>query len=208
MKKLSVLVALMLIITVGGVYATWDYFQYVTGTANEGKTTITTIALTDKDVSGEDSSTAKGTISVTPSTLTISISDSDNDHVGEFHVSDDITGTFTPADNATQDVKDNGIPMRFELTCEGLQDFPIIIELINNDEPTKDFIITADAIETLLEQRWPVSLPTESDYDTFAATLVGKKITVTVYEYVDDGAPPEQGGGDSGDSGDDPFGGE
>lgn len=206
MKKLSVLVALMLIITVGGVYATWDYFQYVTGTATQDKTTTTKIALTGKNVSGGDSSTPKGTIRVTPSTLTISISDSDNDHVGEFHVSDDITGYFDPADNAEQDVIDNGIPMRFDLHCTELQGSTtwIATGLIDEDDaPTKNFTITADTIEDLLERYWSVELPTESDYDTFAAELANKTITITVYEYVDDGAPPEggEGGGEWGDPG-------
>ena len=189
MKKLSVLVALMLIITVGGVYATWNYFQYVTGTATQAETTITMIALTDKVEAGEDSSTPKGTISVSPSNLTISIDDDSGDHVGEFHVSDNITVHFEPADNATDAVKANGIPMRFDLHCTELQGSTTWIATgrINNDTATKDFTITADTIEALLEQYWSVSLPTASDYEEFAAELAGKTITVTVYEYVDDG---------------------
>lgn len=190
MKKLSVLVALMLIITVGGVYATWNYYAYVTGTATPGADTITEIDLALKVEAGEDSNTPKGTISVTLSDdFKISIDDPDNDHVGEFDVTGDITVHFEPAANATQAVKDDGIPMRFELSCEGLQGFLTpAIGLINNDAPTTDFTITADAIEALLAQRWTVSLPTASDYNNYAATLASKTITVTVYEYVDDGA--------------------
>lgn len=38
MKKLSVLVALMLIITVGGVYATWNYISAELNAASDAKT--------------------------------------------------------------------------------------------------------------------------------------------------------------------------
>ena len=189
MKKLSVLVALMLIITVGGVYANWNYYAYVTGTATPGADTIEEIDLALKVVAGEDSSTPKGTIRVTLSDdFKITIDDNSGDHVGEFDVTGYITVHFDPAANAKDDVKTNGIPMLFELSCEGLPGFLTpAIGSINNDDPTTEFTITADAIETLLAQRWTVNLPTPSAYDTFAATLASKTITVTVYENVDDG---------------------
>ena len=120
MKQLSVLVALMLIITVGGVYATWTYFAYVTGTATEARGTITTITLTDKVVSGNDTSVAKGSINVTTNTLAISIDDDNNDHKDELVVTGAITGTLTPDANATDDVKASGIPLQFTLSGANL----------------------------------------------------------------------------------------
>ena len=71
-KKLRVFVALILCVTIGGVYATWNYAQGQVLDASkylDGQT-----HLTDKVVE-----TAKGTITVDTSTLEISIDDENND---------------------------------------------------------------------------------------------------------------------------------
>ena len=100
MKKLSLIVALAVVLTIGGVFATWTYDD---GTADKG-TGTTGVGITA--IVGE---TAKGKISVSaPTTLNI--------HNGGSYVtawstveSDLVTITFTPGDTASDEIKANGI---------------------------------------------------------------------------------------------------
>ena len=90
MKKLSILIALALILTVGGVYATWNYAQGSVPSvpkALDGSTKIT-----DKVVDSK----SKGNIYVDPSNLLIQIDDANNDHYAELTVTGSIKITFTP----------------------------------------------------------------------------------------------------------------
>ena len=89
MKKLSLLMALLMFITVGGVYATWSYSI---GGLTERHHYIGKIQMTDAISDG-----AKGAITVDYSTLSITIDDSDDDHRPELVITGAIVITYAPA---------------------------------------------------------------------------------------------------------------
>ena len=106
MRKLSILIALILCVTIGGVYATWNYAQ-----GNVASTTkYASMIITDKVVD-----TAKGTITVDTSNLIVTIDDSNNDFKGEMALSGYVTVTFTPNTGADEDVSSHGIPLQYSL---------------------------------------------------------------------------------------------
>ena len=105
MKKLTVIIALMLVITIGGVYATWNYAQGDVAKVDKYLDSVTKI--TDKVVT-----TSKGTIAIDATGLSILIDDADNNHVAELSVTGSVTVTFTPNEGADADVKANGIKLQ------------------------------------------------------------------------------------------------
>ncbi len=107
MKKLSVLIALMLCVTIGGVYATWTYAgtDDIADSFAEAKVTIADAELTG----------ANGTYKV-ESNLVLTVDQANEEHEAELvfgsNNSDPIylKVTFTPAANAPQTIKDNAVP--------------------------------------------------------------------------------------------------
>ncbi|MBQ7788359.1 MAG: hypothetical protein IJ398_01750 [Clostridia bacterium] len=126
MKKLSVLIALMLILTVGGVYATWSYAgtNDIADAFAEAKVTIEDVELIG----------ANGTYKI-ESNLVLSIDQANEDHEAKLVFSSNdgqeifLKVTFTPATNAPQSIKDNAIPtelyfgttttMQYKIDAEG-----------------------------------------------------------------------------------------
>ena len=113
MKKLSVLIALMLCVTIGGVYATWTYAgtNDIADAYAEAKVTIADAELTG----------ANGTYKV-ESNLVLTVDQKNDDHEAELvfasNNSDPIflKVTFTPATNAPQAIKDNAVPSELYFT--------------------------------------------------------------------------------------------
>ena len=110
MKRLSILIALMVCITIGGVYATWSYAltnDIADGFA-EAKVTIA-----DAEFVGSN-----GVYKI-ESNLVLTVDQANENHEAElvFAANDSnpihLTVTFTPASNAPQSVKENAVP--FEL---------------------------------------------------------------------------------------------
>ena len=107
MKKLSTLIALMLCVTIGGVYATWSYAgtDDIADVYAESKVTITDAELTG----------ANGIYKV-ESNLVLTIDQANEDHEAKlvFGSNNDqpiyLKVTFTPAKNAPQTIKDNAVP--------------------------------------------------------------------------------------------------
>lgn len=108
MKKVSILIALFLIATIGGVYSTFNYSQGDVTSKTAYFDDITKI--TDKVVDN-----AKGVLAITKNDLAITIDDEDNDHYAEWKLSGEITVTFTPNAGADEDVKNNGIDLQWSL---------------------------------------------------------------------------------------------
>lgn len=113
MKKLSVLIALMLCVTIGGVYATWTYAgtDDIADAYAEAKVTIADAELTG----------ANGTYKV-ESNLVLTVDQKNEDHEAELvfgsNNSDPIflKVTFTPAANAPQEIKDSAVPSELYFT--------------------------------------------------------------------------------------------
>lgn len=178
MKKISALIALAMVVTIGGVYATWNY---ATGAVASVDTTAS-VVLTEKVVE-----TPKGTIAIDASSLEMAIDDTNGDYDAELVIDGDVKVTFTPSSIAPEDVKTNGIKLKCELSVttpweyEGTQIFTVSPVVINDGNATLSATITAadlmDAI-TLGD----ITLDTVEAYDAFEAILQNGEITMTVSE--------------------------
>ncbi len=180
MKKISLLIVLAMIVTIGGVYATWNYAQ----DGVDGVDVTPTVVLTEKVVS-----TNSGTIAVDMSSLEISIDDANTDYYGELVIDGQIDIEFTPDTYATAEIKTNGIPMQYELLVttpweyNGHQIFTVASGAVafNSGNPTFTATITAADLLAAL-QLGEVYLPTVTDYDAFASVLTTGSITVKISE--------------------------
>lgn len=89
MKKLGIIVALALVVTIGGAYATWNYATSLNGSVINGSATagleITEITQITVD---------NGTITIIPDSVKIIFDDTDGDHVVDTD-STNVKGTFT-----------------------------------------------------------------------------------------------------------------
>ena len=126
MKKLSVLIAMLLCVTIGGVYAAWTYAgtNDIADAFAEAKVTITDVELTG----------ANGTYKV-ESNLVLSIDQANENHEAKLVFGSNDGGavylkvTFTPTANAPANVKNNAVPselyygvttpMQYKIDAEG-----------------------------------------------------------------------------------------
>jgi hypothetical protein len=200
MKKLSVLIALMLVLTVGGVYATWSYAgtDDIADARAEAKVTIADVELKG----------ANGTYAVT-SNLVLSVDQANEDHEAEL-VFDSNNGqaiylkvTFTPSANAPQDIKDNGIdsalhfgvttPMQYKMDAEGNYSetgtakdiftlspaenhggaFTKNINWTAEDDGTFTYTMNEAALRDAIKLSQTFVLDTKTEYDKFAAAMAG-----------------------------------
>ena len=129
MKKFGLLVALALIVTIGGVYATWNYSGQ-TGINSSHEHLNSNMA---DYVAGEN---AYGNIRILDNDMDIIIDDASNDHVAELVITGDMVFIFTPYNNAPDEVKNNGIGMQWMVhqTAGYIYDF-------GNDSATDDVAI-------------------------------------------------------------------
>ena len=182
MKRLSLLVMLMLLVTVGGVYATWNYAQ---GNVSETQG----FALPTMETAVRD--TSKGTINVDTSGLTMKVDDDAND--GENHkavlvMTGKITVTFTPAVGADEIVRQNGIKMKYTISCtdnwtyNSTQIFTVSNATDISTGTTKlSFDITADQLKTMITLG-DFTLPEYQDYLNFETALNRGNIKILVSE--------------------------
>ena len=109
MKKLSLLIALMLCITIGGVYATWTYTQ-TTDVADESVGAA--MNLTGVAYAG-----SYGTYEINRSTLALTIDPkAGTTHNTALQVAGEIVVTFTPSNVAPVEIKEGGVPTDFSFT--------------------------------------------------------------------------------------------
>lgn len=109
MKKISILIALMLCITIGGVYATWTYTQ-TTDVADESVGAA--MNLTGVAYAG-----SYGTYEIDKSTLALTIDPKNGtSHTTALQVAGEIVVTFTPSNVAPVEIKESGVPTTFSFT--------------------------------------------------------------------------------------------
>lgn len=112
MRKLSFLIALCTLLTVGGVYATWTYME--TNNVADSKMHMA-VNLTDAEFTG-----SYGTYKVESQNLVLSIDPKEGtSHITALYGEGAIVITFTPSFNAPQDVKDNGVASTFQFALKG-----------------------------------------------------------------------------------------
>ena len=109
MKKLSVLIALLLCVTISGVYATWSFVSENSDIVDKKHETLVT--LTDATTTG-----AAGTFTISSNLVLTIDQKAENDHTAVLVFAPQIEGeeiyltiSFTPAVNASADIKANGV---------------------------------------------------------------------------------------------------
>ena len=201
MKKLSLLVALFMCLTIGGVYATWSYAgtNDIGDAFAEAKVTIAEVELTG----------ANGTYKV-ESNLVLTVDQANDEHDAELvfasNNSDPIflKVTFTPAGNAPQTIKDNAVPtqlyfstttaMQYKIDGDGnysetgtatdifkfdekyqAKDFELAEKITWNEESDGSFTYTmdVDALKAAIMLNQTFKLDTKAEYDAFKAALAG-----------------------------------
>lgn len=128
MKKLSALIALLLCVTVGGVYATWTYVSDSADVYDASKEIL--VELEDATTTG-----AAGTFTIT-SNLALKIDQKEyaegevNRHeaVLKYYSTDSqplhLTVVFTPSVNASEDVHNNAVPAELYFTTTTDMNYP------------------------------------------------------------------------------------
>ena len=112
MRKLSFLIALCTLLTVGGVYATWTYME--TTNVADAKMHMS-VNLGEAEFAG-----SYGTYKVNADNLTLTIDPKEGtSHTTALYATGEIVITFTPSFNATEEVKNNGVASTFQLALTG-----------------------------------------------------------------------------------------
>ena len=198
MKRLSVLVALLLCVTIGGVYATWTYAgtNDIADAYAEAKVTIADVELTG----------ANGTYKI-ESNLVLTVDQKNPDHEAELVFSANDGGTiylkvtFTPATNAPQNIKDNAVPSELYFTTSAPMQYKMDAQgnYSESGTPTEIFTFTnpsdnafipnvtwtpeadgtftytlnADQLKDMIKLSQTFVLDVKSEYDAFYAALAG-----------------------------------
>lgn len=198
MKKLSVLIALMLCVTITGVYATWSYAgtNDIADAFTEAKVTIADVELQG----------ANGTYTI-KSNLVLTVDQANEDHEAKlvFEANDSqpifLKVTFTPAANAPQTIKDNAVPteiyygvstpMKYTMDAEGnYSETGTAVDIFTFSNPSNDvldniitwkheadgsFSYTMDqaALEDAIQLSQTFVLDTKAEHDAFRVALAG-----------------------------------
>lgn len=175
MKKLGIIVALALIVTVGGVYATWNYT--VANNKVDAVDTKATITLTAKTEIQLES----GTITVNPSGLSVEVDDK-GDHTAVLKITGNIVVSFTGKDD---DNNARGIALKCSASddCGEYNGSAVFkyTDLTSGFEvtDTNTWTISADDLSDLIQLNGTISAPTSDDYDALSTAISGKTITLT-----------------------------
>lgn len=186
MKKLGFIIMLALVLTVGGVYATFNYAQ---GEIVEQSKTLTTI-IADKKIDF-----AKGTVTV-DTDFAIRVDDYDDDLTTTYRTSGTTSITFTPAEKgADEEVVNSGVELKLVITINGTNTYggtPIFKTKnypatggVSLGKGTKNTLTGAFEYSVDLANYLEVSkisLPTADDYDAFFAAFNATSISITVSE--------------------------
>lgn len=198
MKKLSLLIALCMLLTIGGVYATWSYV---------GSTDIID-AFAESKVTIADA-VIEGTYGIykIDSNLVLTVDQANDNHEAElvFGSNNDqpvyLTVTFTPSVNAPKAIKDNAIeselyfgvttPMQYKIDADGSYSesgTPVdIFKFTNpgngkldntftwtkNDDGTFTYTLNADALKEQISLSQTFVLDIKAEHDAFRSALAG-----------------------------------
>lgn len=189
MVRLGLIALLLVCITITGVYAVWTYAgtNDIADAFAEAKVTIADVELTG----------ANGTYKI-ESNLVLSIDQANEDHEAElvFGANDGqpiyLRVTFTPAVNAPQNIKENGVPseLYFGTTVEMKYDGHDIFTFSNKGNGELDnifnwtkvtegedvsFVYELDqaALEGMISLSQTFVLDTKAEHDAFRVALTG-----------------------------------
>ena len=188
MKKLSLLIALCLLVSVGGVYAAWVYADGAVADRSNDHAVI--------GITGSTNTSEKGVFALTNS-IEILIDDekfvkptdpSATAYKAIFTGTGEFTVSFTPSAGAPADVVANGIKMQLELSLTGVDDDVLKLGttevVLNSGNATKHVVVPAqDIIDCLiLNNGAELILDTYAEYEAFKADLGAPVLNITVSE--------------------------
>lgn len=184
MKKISLLIALVLCLTISGVYATWVYSQSDDVADITGAKAIT---MTEATFTG-----TYGTYSVDSSNLTMVIDPKEGTtHTTSLVIEGDLVIRFTPNTYAPAEVKTNGVASTFAFSLSNAawnyDNTPIMtvdtakhdITWVPASDGTFTYTISAQNLAnyvTLTE----FTLDTKADYDAYDRVLTNGQLVVTI----------------------------
>lgn len=181
MKKFGLTIAMATILTIGGVYATFNYAQGdVTKADQELGITIEDAATT----------TTKGKISIN-NTYTMKVVNKGN-NVTDLETKGDFKVSFTPSAGADADVRDYGIVLEMTIaisknTYDGNEIFVTSgldeygkTTLNGGNKINGEYTVDLSSYISLKEY----DLPTYEDYNNYKTALEGAKIQITIGEKV------------------------
>lgn len=182
MKKVGVIVLAAAMLTVGGVYATFNYAQ---GEALAQKADLS------YSIAAKTTDTAKGTITV-HTDFTFNIDDTNGDLVVDYTTTGSTKVTFTAAKGSDAIVQTYGLALKLEILIEGTNlggmektiysttpDYTIGGVALNDGKPILgDY--TIDVAKYLKVNAH--SLPTESDYKHYVAGLSATTVSIRISE--------------------------
>lgn len=194
MKRLGLIIAMALVLTVGGVYATFNYAQG-------------DVSLVYKDLNKTIAGTgvdpvAKGTIGIDVSGFTIRVDDKGVLEHGEgngtlvtgYKNQGTVQVTFTPAKGADATVTDEGVTLKLTISFSNNKYNGTDIFKTTGEYPATGIPLgkgTKNDVTGVFEYNVElgkylavneISLPTKSDYDNFLTAYGNAQITVTVSE--------------------------
>lgn len=176
MKKFTMLVALILCVTIGGVYATWTY---------QGGEVQQLHQHFNVYMGAVDNDEAKGVLKTVMNALSIKLDDANNDYVAEAAVEGYIEFVFAPKTNASDTVRDEGIDLTFAL---GQTDPAFVFEGKNvftitdgTGDLGKGQKITAENASTLSAYNTDLAAHVGSFYYCIKASDLANKITTDIY---------------------------
>lgn len=196
MKKLGLIILMALVLTVGGVYATFDYAQ-----ANVQQT-----ATLNKSIAGVDKDTPKGTIKIDVEGFGLTIDDTPEKTLTTgLRTQGNVIVTFTPAKGADASVADEGVNLKLEISFtnniykQNGVDYKVFkttdaykettgVVLGKGTKKGDKFEYTVDLGQYLTVSEIP--LPTLADYNAFAGWFLRSEeprnavVTITVSEVI------------------------
>lgn len=188
MKKFSLLIALALLLTVSGVYATWVYSQSDDVADITGAKAIT---MTEATFTG-----TYGTFAVDSSSVSLLVdpkgATGSDLHTTALYITGDVIITFTPNSYAPDSVKRNGVPATFQF---GLSNDNwtyetrkiLTVDTAKHDiswgTPGADGVFTYTISAAALADYLTLTeflLDTKADYDAYDKVLTNGQVTLAI----------------------------
>lgn len=178
MKKLNALIALIVLVTIGGVYATWTYAG--TNDIIDGTKEIL-VTLEDATTSG-----ANGTYSISSNVELIIDQESASSHkaVLIFNDNAEVTITFTPSINAPKEIKENGVASKYKFGTTTAMTYSV--DQDGNYDKTngeaKDIFLFANSTEK--DFTWTKNTKADGTfYFTYTFDLAALKTEISINEF-------------------------
>ena len=186
MVRLGLIALLLVCITITGVYAVWTYAgtNDIADAYAEAKVTIADVELTG----------ANGTYKI-ESNLVLTVDQANDNHEAKlvFSANDGqaiyLRVTFTPATNAPQTIKENGVESELyfgtttEMKYDGVDIFTFansgngvldnIFEWDKNNDGTFTYTLDQAALEEMISLSQTFVLDTKAEHDAFRVALTG-----------------------------------